>query len=114
MASLVLGGFHTMRKYSMRRSLLVPLPWLTAVLALGACGGGSGKTSGSPPPGGTVPVTGQTDFESAPPYGSGGVGGVAPAAGSAGSGGANTTAASPAPAVAGANASQSQPRAVQE
>ena len=79
------------------RSLLLPFPLLASAFAMGACGGSSPpSTSHGPTP---TTVTGQTTFESAPPYGASGQGGGASVGfGGAGSGGGGATSGASAPA----------------
>jgi hypothetical protein len=77
------------------RSLLLPGPLVASAFALGACGGSSsphGTASSNTPP-----VTGKSDFQSAPPYGASSQGG----GGTSGAGGAAQSNAS-APGSAGA------------
>jgi hypothetical protein len=96
-------------------SRLVPLPLFATAFVFGACGG-SGSSSGTPS---DNTVTGQSDFESAPPYGasngsaSASSGGGTPATAA----GATNAGAAPAPAKAADTSGTqtvSQPRTVQE
>jgi hypothetical protein len=92
---------------SMLPSWFHPVPLLATVLGLGACGGSAS------PPGGTGRVTGQTDFESAPPYGASGGSSATLGAGGVGapSGASNNASATPQTA---SGTPASQPRTVQE
>ena len=78
-----------------------------------ACGssGGGGSTGGMPPL-----VTGQSDFESAPPNGSNGKGAGSPATDGAGTGagGSGGSAAAPSPEASAGNSGGSTPREVEE
>jgi hypothetical protein len=103
--------------WSSIRSWVLPLAFVPSVLAASACGGSGG--GGGPTTKGTPPVTGQSDFESAPPYGMSGGSGTAASFGGAGSsgGGAPTAAGdnkAAAPPQASGSAATAQPRTVQE
>jgi hypothetical protein len=100
------------------RSLVLPLSLVATVLASGACSSG-GPSSRTPPGGGPgstpPPITGQTDFVSAPPNGaSAGGGRSAGLSAGSGGGGAPTGASNASTPPAPGQAPASQPRTVQE
>ncbi|HWW83253.1 MAG TPA: hypothetical protein VNZ26_06600, partial [Vicinamibacterales bacterium] len=108
-----------MRKNSSHSFLshLVPIPLFATAFMVGACGG-NGSSSGTPPGKNPPPLVGQTDFESAPPYGASSGGSLNAAAGiAAGGAGAAPAAKSDntaAPMATSGGGAASQPRTVQE